>query len=315
VTFPSSAELAEEFYEAVQNATNRSVRSRQADDIIVGVSDLGWCPERLRRRLDGQVPRRTDKLKAWIGTAIGDHFERAVRDYMWPKAICQSEVVVHLQGERYRYSLTGHPDIIEPDLGIVVDCKTVGGLSESEERGPDLSQQFQRHLYAKGAHAAGFFGDRPLDEVQVANVWIDRSGQTKRFQVDLEPFREDLVWEAARWLDEVVYAWQHDQEAEKVPPRQMCEVVCGYYRECRAFDTDVHGLIEHPSHLSAIDRYLHGKDLIREGNRLQREAREELEGVEGSTGKYFVRWVHINSPRTRSYDRLEVTAIPNGGEK
>lgn len=302
--------LATSVYEAIQRHTNFSTRSRQSKEFKVGISDLGFCSERTRRMLNQQVPDDRDMLPAWIGTALGDHAEQAVLE-MWPHAIRQAEVTVRLVGERGAYNVSGHPDLIVDDK--LIDVKTTRGLSIARRKGPSQQQQFQRHCYAVGAWNGGFFGDLPLEQVKVANVWIDRAGDDRELYVHMEAFDPKVVEAAGWWLDDVIYAYVHGEEARKEPPRELCEKACGFYATCRALDTDVEGLLTDDTVLAAVDMYREGVDMLREGSRLKDQAKAHLTDVRGSTGEYTVRWVHINGGRVEydreGYDRLDVRRI------
>ena len=307
--------LATTLYQAIQDESNLSARSIQSKEFKVGVSDLGFCSERTRRMLDQQVPEDTDALKAWIGSTLGDGMEVAAKR-CWPHAIIQSEVTLTLIGDAHTYTLTGHPDVILPDEGILIDNKTDYGLTTIERTGPSQSQQFQRHCYARAAWEGGLFADHlGLEDIKVANIWLDRAGIENRLHCQMEPFDQDVVDAAGFWLDDVVYAYTQGEEARKEPPRDMCAVVCGFFPVCRAYDTDVEGLIRDKVALTAIDMYREGADLEKRGKKLKDEAKRHLTGVQGSTGEVFVRWTHINETvvpqNTRSaYDKLEVRAIP-----
>lgn len=306
--------IAKSVYDAIQRASNFSERSMQSKDFRVGVSDLGFCSEYTKRMLKGEEPEwESDALAAFIGTAVGDHAETAIKQYLWPHAIIQSEVEVVLEGEDRIYTLPGHPDVIDPADGILIDLKTVNGLEIVKRIGPKLSQQFQRHCYAKAAWTAGMFGDRPLEEVRVANVWIDRSGKDHELWVDMEPYSEDVVREAGMWLDEVVYGYLHDSEVPKEPPREFCEVWCGFYATCRALDTDVEGLLTDPEVIAAVDMQQEALDLERKAKRLKAVAKGALTGVSGSTGEFAVRWVHVNggpvSYERAGYEKLDIRKV------
>lgn len=307
------AEVAQWCYEAIQEMSRYSDRSMQSADFRFGVSDLGWCAEKSRRMLDRQEPEDEELLLAWIGTALGDAFEKAVKRKN-PDAIIQSEVTIRLQGETRTYELTGHPDIILPRDGLLLDGKTKFGLSTIERTGPSLNQQFQRHVYAKAAWEAGMFGDLPLHEISVGNVWIDRSGQEKRLHVQIEDYNEDYVRHAADWLDSVVYAYINGEEAEKEPPREVCAATCGFFRTCRAYDTDVEGLLTDREVLTSVDMIAEAKALEARARKLKAEAQENLKGISGSTGKFSVRWIHVNESEIkpgirRAHDKLEVREI------
>jgi hypothetical protein len=312
-------QIAEALYGAIQDEAHLSERSLQAAEFKVGVSDLGFCSERTRRMLDQQVPERTDALKAWIGTALGDYAERAAAR-VWPLAHIQPTVIVDLYGEQRVYTLTGHPDIVLPE-GKVLDVKTDYGLSTVERTGPTIQQQYQRHVYAKAAWDYGLFDeDVSLEDVQVGNVWIDRAAIDERLHVQMEPYDEGMVASAGMWLDDVVYAYLQGEEARKEPPRDMCAVVCGFYRTCRAYDTDVEGLITDPLTLTSVAQYREGLEMEKAGKRLKDQAKQHLVGVRGSTGEFMIRWTHVNEtvvPETvrTGYDKIDVREIPKGKVK
>jgi|SoiMethySBSTD1v2_1073268.scaffolds.fasta_scaffold16222_4 hypothetical protein len=305
------AALADAVYAAIQESSNYSERSQQSADFRMGISDLGWCQEKVRRMIAGIPEPVTDKLPAFIGTALGDHMEQACMS-MWPHAIRQAEVSVLLQGDGGNYEVGGHPDLILPDRALVVDFKSTRGLGSVRRTGPSRQQQFQRHCYALGAHEAGYF-DVELDEVQVANVWIDRAADDREVFVQMEPYSPEIVDEAAMWVDDVVYAYLHEQPAMKEPAREVCAKTCGHFATCRALDTDVEGLLSDDQVLVAVDMYQDAMALEKQARQLKDQAKAALTGVTGSTGKFSVRWVHVNSAEvafTRgAYERLDVREV------
>jgi hypothetical protein len=300
------AKLAASVYEAIQRSSNYSTRAMQSREFRVGISDLGFCSERTRRMLKRETPEDRDMLPAWIGTALGDHAEQAICA-MWPHAIRQAEVVVGLTGDRGTYQVQGHPDLIVDNL--VIDVKTARGLDIARRKGPSRQQQYQRHCYALGAWTAGLLKADSLDDVKVANVFIDRAAEQREFHVHMEPYNPQIVEEAAWWLDDVIYAYVNNEEARKEPPRELCEKACGFYATCRALDTDVEGLLGEDAKV-AVGLYNEGTALEREAKRLKIQAKAHLDGVTGSTGEYSVRWVHVNESEvafTRdAYERLDI---------
>lgn len=311
--------LAAEIYEAIQEASRFSERGMQSAEFRLGVSDLGYCSERARRMLARQEPEDTDLLKAAIGTALGEMMEHAIDvSASFPGAILQSSVEITLVGETQTYTLPGHPDIILPDRGILLDGKSAFGLALAQRTGmEDQQKRFQRHCYGHAAWEAGLFGDMAYEDIQVGNVWIDRAGIEAGLHLKLEPLSTDVLEAAGRWLDEVVYAWQHEQEAQKEPAREVCATTCGYFRVCREWQSDVTGLLEDPVVLEAVEMYAEGHEMERTGKRLKEEARSELRGISGSTGTYTLRWTHVNAqdvgPSTRrAHDKIDLKPIKKG---
>jgi hypothetical protein len=237
--------------------------------------------------------------------------EAALAD-AWPDAIIQGSVNVPLHGDGGTYNVMGHPDVLRP-MGLVLDGKTSRGLNLPRRTGPSQQQQFQRHCYAKGAWLEGYFPGVPLDDVMVGNVWVDRSADEKQLHVHLEPYDESVVQAATMWLDDVIYAFVHKQDARKEPAREVCEVTCGFYGTCRAMDTDVSGLLADDEVLAAVDMYQDGAALVKEGKRLKDQANARLNGIQGSTGEFTVRWVHVNGGPvafTRDpYERLDIRRV------
>ena len=305
--------LADDVYDAIMASSRYSKRSKQSSEFRMGVSDLGFCSERMRRMIDRQVPDDTDLLAAFVGTWLGEGVEVAIAA-MYPGAIIQADVSLVLEGDHGTYRLGGHPDVILPDQGLLLDVKTDYGLGTIARQGPTQQQQFQRHGYAKGAHDAGLFGDLPLEEVRVANFWLDRAAIDKYGHVQMEQFDPEYIRQAAEWLDDVVYAYTQEEEARKEPPREMCAVTCGFFTSCRAFDTDAQGLITDPSILDHIEAYTEAQQEESAARKRKDQAKRHLEGIKGSTGEFTVRWIHVNESITgpslrRAHDKLEIRKI------
>lgn len=306
--------LAEHFYAALQDATKSTDRSRQAQGFQLGVSDLGFCSERARRQMLEIEPDDVDMLLAWLGTAIGDAAEQAFLA-RFPHCIKQAEVMLKLPGEHREYEMLGHPDLIDPVNGVLIDVKTDYGLTIIANTGPSDQQQYQRHCYAKAAWEEGFFPNHTLDQIRVANVWIDRAGIDRRVHVNMEPYDEQWVFRAGEWFEEVIYSYLETKAgretiARKEPPREMCKVVCGFYESCRAYDTDVSGLLTDPTVLHALKIYVEGMKMKRIGGRLQDEGKEHLRGIDGTDGTHMLRWVTVNSEGGDSYQKIDVKEIP-----
>lgn len=307
----SETKLAQDFYAAIQRASNHSARSIQASAHRIGVSDLGFCSERVRRHLAGQQEPEMDKTAAFIGTALGDHVEQAVTD-VFPDMIRQAEVSITLTGDTGTYQVLGHPDLIDPK-GVLIDVKTIRGLGRISRTGPDQQKQFQRHCYAKAAHEAGLFDDGvALENVQVANIWFDRAGVDKDPYVHMEPYDPRVVDMATMWLDDVVYAWQADEPARKEPPVQMCFAACGFAPDCRIGDSFT-GLITDQEQLAAIAEYREALELEKRAKKMKDEAKTALTNVAGSTGEYVVKWVKVGSSHVEfdrpAYERLDIRPL------
>jgi hypothetical protein len=259
--------------------------------------------------LNHEVPEPTDMLLAWIGTVLGEGLEDALVKHFGEEVITQAEVTTPLKGESVTYNVLGHPDIIIPGRGIVLDGKTSYGLRLAERVGVDQQKQFQRHGYGYGAWLEGYFGDLPLEDVRVGNIWLDRSGKERRVHIQTEPFSDEVLSDAARWLDETVYAFRHKQEAQKEPPREVCFATCGFYDTCRGLDTDVEGLIRDPWALEALRMYREGHEQEKEGKAKKNEAKASLLGVSGSDGNVTLRWVEVDEVKVEGFTRARHARI------
>ena len=305
--------IAAEALAAVQYASEFSERGLQAHEFKVGISDLGFCSERTKRMIAQEPkPDPEDHLPAFVGTAIGDHVERALAA-RWNDAVIQSEVTVTLTGDSgHVYTITGHPDVVRTRVGLVLDCKTARGTNHARRKGPDQQQQFQRHLYALGAFNAGMFGNLPLETIMVGNLWWDRACDEREPYVQCEPFNPEIVEQAAAWLDDVVYAFTNNESARKEPPREMCAKVCGYYSTCRMGEVETGGLLGEDS-VIAVQMYQEGAALEKQGKQLKDQGKALLTGVTGSTGKQQVVWTHVNGAHIEfdrpAYDRLGIREL------
>lgn len=315
---PEEFAYAQIFYDAIMSHAVGTDRSVQSARFQLGVSDLGFCSERLRRAILHIEPEDTDMLLAWIGTALGDHAEQAMTA-RFPHLLRQQEVTLDVEieaaGKPMMFHIPGHPDLIDPRAGILWDAKTDFGLGVIARTGPSDQQQYQRHGYAKAAHKAGLFPNHTLDQVRVGNFWIDRGGVDKRLHVQIEDYDEEWVTRATDWLGEVVYAYLETKAgretiARKEPPREMCEKVCGHFRTCRLYDTDVEGLITDPTAVESLRMYAEGLDHARNGARLKEVAKAHLDGFSGSSGEYLLRWVWVNGTETKAgYYKIDVRPI------
>lgn len=308
-------DLADRIYRAMNDYSNNSDRGLQAQAFRVGISDMGYCSERTKRMLNSEVPDDTDLIKAFIGTAIGDHVEKAVEKGFGSKVIRQAEVTLTLiAGDRF-FEVPGHPDLILPEENIVLDAKTSDGLALARRLGADQQKNFQRHGYGKAAFDAGLLPNAvSYDDVLVGNVWIDRSGDEREVHVELVPLDLEVVSAAGEWLDEVIYAYIQGGEARKEPAREVCAATCGFFATCRAYDTDVTGLLTDPEVLEAIVMYREGLVMEKEGRALKDQAKPALRDMAGSTGEFVLRWVHVSEseiPATtrKAYEKIDLRTL------
>lgn len=301
--------MGHQLYAAVQEFDSSRERTAQADDRVLGVSDVGHCREVVRRMILNEPPtdERSDFMPAFIGTAVGDWIEQALMA-KHPEVRTQMEVRVTLNLQSgYEITLLGHPDIVGPNY--VVDSKTKNGLAVVRRSGPTSQQRYQPHLYAKGLIDAG---EIPEDSMVALAFW-DRSGVEEHPYVWAEPFSRDVVREASEWLDDVVYAVRNNEEAPCDKSRDFCQTYCQYASVCpQHAHSDATGVIEDEEVQQAVITYVTAAAEEREAKRAKEAAKDVLRGVTGNTATHSVRWVSVPSSYQEAYeksgyDRLYVT--------
>lgn len=312
---PTSEYLSAAVQDAIQDMSAASERSLQSISGQIGVSDVGHCREYVRRTLVGEAftdPR--DQTLSWLGTAIGDHLEEAfIRKFT--NARRHVEVTTHLRGRAHEYILTGHPDILLPDG--VIDGKSVNGLETVRRDGPSLQQEFQLHLYALGAHQMGLFREGlKLEEIWVADVWIDRSGRSKHPYSNPHMLDPMILAQAAEWLDDAAYAFEHKEEASRDKHIEWCADYCERYTACRMGHRDVSGVIAAPHLVSAVKLLKDGRERAKEADQWVDEAKAVLlehvelgqEGLAGTTTDGIpvrITWVN-GSPKRVGFHRINI---------
>lgn len=309
---PGRAEAADAIAVTVREAMDAmmrdSPRSEWAKANQLGVSDIGGCHEFVRRTLMDEPwsDEQSDYAAAFVGTAVGDLAERAVINHLSGTRVhaeSQVEVTVHLSVAGYTFDLPGHPDLVTDRS--VWDFKTVDGLAVVRRTGPTEKQWWQVFLYAKALIDAGRL---PADAWCVL-IFIDRSGREPEPVVFVRRFSMDVVAEAVAWMEDVVYALQHDEEAMKDMPRTWCWACCPRATACRGGDTDATGYISNPQFRAAVEVHIEATESAKVAKNALAAAKSVLANVEGSTGDHSVRWVHINPVDKAPYKRLDIRPI------
>ena len=305
--------LADLTRQAITSAMRDSDRSRYSKDKMIGVSDIGTCREYARRMILNEPwsDEQDDYMAAFIGTAVGDHLEKAALAN-GSVSSAQGTVVVDLDVRGYRVSIPGHSDIVGDNF--VADFKSKSGLGVVRREGPSRQQVFQITLYAKALIDGGVLND----DCTVALIFIDRSGDDPDPVVFAWQYDTTIVDEIIQWLDDVIYAVENGEEASKDQPRDWCFKACPYATSCRGFDTDVTGLVEDPTVLDAIEVYREANATIRAAEKDKKSAMSVLAGVAGSTGKDIVRWItipggHVEYDRAE-YQRIDIRPIKKGSK-
>lgn len=307
-TVPDAEKLAGELRTAVH--AYESERDKQSAQGIMGVSDIGHCREHSRLLVAETVfSDDPSKWAAFVGTAIGDKLEHVVQD-LFPTAKTGIEITVTLPSG---LQLLGHPDLVTPTG--VLDLKTVDGLTSVKRGGPSIQQQFQRHLYA-----AGLIQDGSLPEdCWVGNAWFDRSARSDMPHVQVESYDPTWLLRADEWLDDVLYAHKHGQEAPKDQPMEFCAKCCEFYSICRGEDAyrdrEGGGRIEDPQLLDAVYAYVEAREAKKDAEKQMADAQRMLADTRGVADDMIVKWIHVNASEvpghTRApYSKLDIRKAP-----
>lgn len=311
-------EISDEIRRTMTEAMTGSARSQHSAAKKLGISDLGHCREFTRLTILGtpDTDEQDNYAAAFIGTAIGD----LVEQHLPYETQGEVTVTIPMRGG-YTLTLVGHPDILvrDPDTGkvkAVWDGKSKSGLKTVRNYGASTNNRWQVTAYGKALIDAG---EADPDDLELALIYIDRSGDDPQPHVVSWKWAQSDWDEIVSWLDDVVEALVMDEPAPKDMPREsFCQHWCPLYSACRVDDTDVEGLIEHEEYVQAVEAYLHGAELEKEGKALKREANHALKGVQGNVmttkGGKSVRWIHVNGGHrdayvSASYDRLSVSRM------
>lgn len=282
-------------------------RSTQAH---VGPSEIGFCRRKTVYKMADTPPDPQDRdlVQMWaadVGTAVHAYMDEALawarqqgQQAGWPAGI--DTVVLGSEHGPVTATLdtgdeiTGTFDFIVPALNLLVDIKTVNGLSGVSHKGVSQNHNWQRHLYALACVQAGLLQPEP----QVANLYLDRSGVDKTPLVLVDDFDPTVLPAIEAWIEDVKYAAVHGPDtAAQDLPAPVCERICEYFQTCRGVLPDTHDIVQpitHPDLISAVDLYVEGRSMEAEGKRMKQAASIELSGVAGSTGEWQVRWTQVN---------------------
>jgi hypothetical protein len=299
--------IADEVREAIRSHTMGSDRSRQQAEHRIGISEIGACRSYLARMITQQPyddPSGDIKLPAFIGSAVGDRMESAVHEQFGYET--QQTVELTLPSGRV---VPGHLDVNTGEH--IWDIKTVDGLDVVRRDGPSFKNKAQVSGYRKAKIDAGELHPNAC----AALVYVDRSGKDDSMYVYvMEPFECDAILaEVDQRLDDVEYGVINGvEDVPKDEPLTWC-VHCPFFQTCRG-DRNPSGVIDDLGHLDAVQRYVDGRELVRQGNSLMKSAKYELDGVSGSTGEYAVSWTHMNETKVESFtrsatDRMDVRKV------
>lgn len=299
--------LEADIIKAIRDYGMNDPRSAQSRAGILGPSDLGFCRQKAALTTKG-VPDSDEKSihAAQVGTAIHRYVAQAFAAYN-PEWICDSERLTATFPSGAQ--IAGTPDLICPDYNALVDVKTVDGFAWVKREGTSLNHRYQRHTYAMAAAQAGLLDDsKPM---YVGNLYIDRSGKEPLPLLLIEEYDPSLTFEIDDWIRDVIYAVETGEDASRDIPAPVCEQICEKFTVCRgSLETHEGGvLIEDPTLRAALQMYVDGRDMEKEGGQLKREASAMLHGINGTDGVWQVRWTDVAPSSIEAYERAGYAKI------
>lgn len=309
---PAPEVIAQMMGAAISGAIDNTARSLQKEGGVLGPSDIGFCRNKAAL-VTKQVPpsdtRRT-LMSAAVGSAMHEYFAPIFREAFPSWIVEKARVTCVLPNG---VEMTGTADIVVPEWNLVIDEKSVDGFAWVRREGASQNNKFQRFMYADGACRAGLLDrDKP---VYVANVYFDRSGGEMTPHIEMEEVDWSLADQIASWVDDVIYAVQHNEDAPRDKPAAVCEKICEFYTVCRgglpADDTE---FIDDPEVLAAVDMYVAARETKKVADQEMDAAKAVLTGLNASTGKWQIRTTHVAPSERKAYsmkgyDKVEVVAV------
>ena len=297
MTAPASAVIGSMIQGALKVAQDRSSRSLQTK---IGASEVGFCRQKVALKVKEIEP--SDSKSMWaaaVGTAVHDYTFAALRP-IFPDWLIESEEVTCTFPNGAE--IVGHPDLLIPEWNTCLDVKTVDGLESVKRYGTSQSHKFQRWIYTKGAVQAGLLdGDKPLF---YGNVYLDRSGKSDEVYVTIEEFDPTLESEINEWLNDVIYAVQHGEDAHRDIAAPVCERICEFYTVCRgSLPVGENEIIDTPEVRAAVEQYVTARDEVKIAEALKREAQAVLSGLNGIAGGYQIRTTQIAESEVPGFTR------------
>lgn len=305
-------------------------RSRQQQ---IGPSSIGFCRRQSVYTMMVEAP--TDSVRpgiehwpADVGTAIHEYMDKVftfVNDnqlrLLQTDRIPQQ--VTFLTGQQLGRitatlpngdEITGTPDLAIPAWNMLVDVKTVNGLTKIKRDGVSQNHNWQRHLYALALVQQNILQDDGT--LRVANLYFDRSGAESMPYAIVDEYDPTVFAPIQEWVEDVKYARLHGVDtASQDIPAPVCERICEYFTLCRGAlpDSDDGELITDPEKLDAVNMVLEAREMESEAKRLKNTAQIVLKDTSGSTGTHQVRWTQVNkngyTVEPSSYLRLDIRAV------
>lgn len=269
-------------------------RSAQARAGILGPSDIGFCRQKAVLVTRQVKPTNdTSKWAANVGTALHNYIEAALKTTYPDWLMGSVDDITVTASLPSGVEISGHPDIIAPDLNAILDIKTVDGFEWVKRNGTSDAHKYQRHLYALGALQDGLLDSTRT--VYVGNIYFDRSGKERFPYVTVEEFNHDLSTEIDSWVSDVTYAVTYGGDASRDIAPSVCSQICEFYTACRG-NLPVHEgqeFTDDQTLKAAIRMAVEAQKLEKQAKAMKSEAKSVLKGFNGTDGEYQVRWTEI----------------------
>ena len=290
---------------AVRVWDGQRARSVQARSGQIGPSSLGFC--RQHALLTMQDVAATDADDTWaavLGTLIGAGIEDAV-SLAKPGWSYQVPLSCTLKrgNQGVQATISGHADIVDPDTNTVWDVKTKDGFGWVRREPWSQNYLFQTWVYVQAALQAGILDkDRPAYQ---GLIYVDRSGGESRPFVTVREWLPSVEDEIVDWVDDVIYAHIHGEDAQRDIPAPVCERICEKFTACRGGlpDKGALGVYEDPFLIDSVRAYRQAVTDEKEAKQLKDAARANLAGVEGIVDGMQVRWTHVDSTFVPGYEK------------
>lgn len=266
----------------------------------IGVSSVGHCASEAKFRMQGVEPTDAPASRqALWGTSLHETIKAARAEFN-PELLLETPLLVTMPSGLV---IPGTADEIDPSEPSVTDAKTVAdgaALTTQRRVGASDQQRYQRHMYYLGAIQA----DLVPTEGIVRNVYLDRAGQESDPLVEQEPFDMKVIVDADRWMADVAYAAEHNEDAPQDKHFTWCRQYCQFFTHCRGGQIHPDLIVTDAEMILAAELLLEGragakvaKGLEENAKRvlapLQLAAEDDVAGYE--VGDYRVRWQWINT--------------------
>lgn len=335
-------------HDTIQHASNNTDRSKQQQDFRLGASNIGHCRQHAVYLIRQEEPTDVrDKSAAFYGTVAGDAIEQHIAkiDKRWiiqpegfSKFLSGGGVGTHAdlvmpwknsvtveqfearqkeRAEAFQRIADGEADVEVPEQVFVQgvrDLKSKDKLDYVKLYGPTQQQIFQLHQYVNACIEDGLLnGDEPI---WISDIYFDRSGsqhQPYTFGMWYDPA---VLEEIDAWVQDVILAVAHNEDASKDKAREWCWSYCEYATKCRGNDTDAEGLIEDPEILALVNTYAEANAMESAAAKLKKQTKEQIPAnLSGTTGTHTVRWVEVGPSEMKAYTRagymkLDIRPIP-----